>query len=384
MVSPPHQEQPPATLPACASSLLSPPSHLLPDTPMPMDSTLSAPTLAVVGSNNVTMGFASQKQPMSGTLALPPSLMLPVPSLLLACCSSPSLMNISPSTSASAVVQDDNVQMAPTPHPLIIKISAYLQSQAALVGSTRFCFELQDVVVSPNEERINSCEYSLSPVSELHLASFVSESGAALKTAIWLECLSSGLPFSTRFAPSVGAAFSRVRLADLQRAGYVPAAKPSWASHGECLSLYPALATIENIADIYLEAAYAAAKLPLFAQLLKYGGIIWRLAIEFGGIGLAASICAAPSDARVLSQRSSLFFPEGLNKNWASPAADKLAEVLISKFDGRIGYSMWPLQDILFDSYQWKGVWTRELEDWFKTWMQNIKNYQATLKTTQE
>jgi hypothetical protein len=106
---------------------------------------------------------------------------------------------------------------------------------------------------------------------------------------------------------------------------------------------------------------------------LEHGGLIWRIALEFGGSRLWNDLFLGPSifcvDAR-LGER----IPD---HDWIadSPSQAELDLLLgvVHKPDGTYSKSLFPPYAVFHDSPHWMGVWTDDNEEWFQKLVQEIR-----------
>jgi hypothetical protein len=106
---------------------------------------------------------------------------------------------------------------------------------------------------------------------------------------------------------------------------------------------------------------------------LEHGGLIWRIALEFGGSRLWGDLFLGPSvfcvDAR-LGER----LPD---HGWIadSPSQSELDLLLgvIHKPDGTYAKSLFPPYSVFHDSPHWMGVWTNDNEEWFQKIVQELR-----------
>ncbi|EIM79767.1 uncharacterized protein STEHIDRAFT_163326 [Stereum hirsutum FP-91666 SS1] len=125
-----------------------------------------------------------------------------------------------------------------------------------------------------------------------------------------------------------------------------------------------------NIVDSWSWALAEVLRRPHAVRALVSGGVLWRLAIEFGPAGLLREAVRGPSIVTTHYRR-------GRAHARAVPtSSDQLSRVEINALTGRhpSGRSLWPTNEELFVGRVWNGEWSRWCEKWFVERLNEIRS----------
>ncbi|KAI0054394.1 hypothetical protein BV25DRAFT_1817124 [Artomyces pyxidatus] len=100
---------------------------------------------------------------------------------------------------------------------------------------------------------------------------------------------------------------------------------------------------------------------PHARRFVVRGGILWRLALEYGGVALLEEALEGPSPiARAFGLGSRWLYPE-------KSVGDRFfGEEVMDVVGARGDRSLWPLPDVFESSMAWRGEWSDHNELWFQ------------------
>ncbi|TFK60250.1 hypothetical protein BDN72DRAFT_736530, partial [Pluteus cervinus] len=108
-------------------------------------------------------------------------------------------------------------------------------------------------------------------------------------------------------------------------------------------------------------------QLPAARRLITEGGILWRIALQWGQSSVFQASLSGPSaQALHYVAGETLPFLQLFDDGLSSPTVKVLLGVQSN------GYSLWPPTELLEHSKGWFGHWTPELESWFQQRAQAI------------
>jgi hypothetical protein len=112
---------------------------------------------------------------------------------------------------------------------------------------------------------------------------------------------------------------------------------------------------------------------------LERGGLVWRIALEFGGPRLWQDVFKGPSvfcvDARIGERSPDVSF---IGESIVDSDLDLLLGVLYKPESPSYAKSLFPPYAMFEQSPHWMGVWTADNEDWFQKILGQL--YEGTLK----
>lgn len=118
--------------------------------------------------------------------------------------------------------------------------------------------------------------------------------------------------------------------------------------------------------DAYTLRVTELLKKPFARGFLSLGGILWRLALQFGPADLIAQALAGPSSYVTVWQSGDM--SGGLCNDIVTAA--EIGILIGRTHTGSI--SCWPPYDIWDTSIQWKGSWSDDNESWFQSHLSSL------------
>ncbi|KAG1761651.1 hypothetical protein EDD22DRAFT_953834 [Suillus occidentalis] len=110
---------------------------------------------------------------------------------------------------------------------------------------------------------------------------------------------------------------------------------------------------------------------PFACHFLLVGGIIWRIALQFGLNTLIQEALAGPS-SDVTHWKSG----ETLDDLWDDTVTPAELEILLGQgLENSV--TCWPPHDIWTSSTKWAGFWSEKDESWFQLQLANLWSYQV-------
>lgn len=239
--------------------------------------------------------------------------------------------------------------------------------------------------------RWRGCRLSFPLGSQCHAARFVLENNKLTVEELAIVCIRWGIAFRPGFAftSQVTRYFGSVAY---------PGPLPVWTVANDYGLINPPARTTggsdsayDNCSNTafeydasasciaYLEALDQVKSHPRLQLMLRYGGIVSRIALQIGGLSLAAKLISAPSqdwDADSWNSVGHIYY-----EPYALPADDPLARILLGQFNDPQGRSIWPVASTFYNSYKWRGIWTTANERWFLDRWRKIGKREAQAKT---
>jgi hypothetical protein len=133
----------------------------------------------------------------------------------------------------------------------------------------------------------------------------------------------------------------------------------------------------------YMQDVIRLLKRPNARGFLERGGIVWRLALEFGGPELWEDVFKGPSVFSVELRRGERYPDIGyISEEVTEEECGILTGTVYVPGEEagsvRMKRSLFPPVSIWEDSKQWIGVWSRNNETWFQGRMKKLREYQLT------
>ncbi|KAH7905688.1 hypothetical protein BJ138DRAFT_1118245 [Hygrophoropsis aurantiaca] len=232
----------------------------------------------------------------------------------------------------------------------------------------------------------------LPPTTAVRCHVLLAESPELEPTDLPSLCLARGMPF--RIWVPVGG------LKQLMPSGLSGGrSKPAYLTAAE--AGFSAKGPAEACAEYLLRASTLMMR-PHARRFLTMGGLLWRIALEFGPPGLYQAALAGPSIDTTFYNAGEYLPATGETDDTVS---DEEVDVLLGGYDGpgyRQRLSLWPPLKMLTDSGRWTGEWTETNETWFagrvaliraksllafqsyKTWKQAVKALSAATLANEE
>lgn len=226
---------------------------------------------------------------------------------------------------------------------------------------------LKDTAVGCDEEFCKASTMTFPPATELKLAHYVLENGDVYRSDLLALCIRNGMPMSIRFAAAYGRKQQDKARKEFAERFQNNEATPGWMREHSVKSLaFPDVDIAGHYYSAYLDALERVERYPHMTRLLFYGGLTWRLAIEYIGKRLARTAGTGPSEAWKLVGTGPLADPAtgDCSETYDLASEDDLAKVLHGTFPD--GSTLWPPQEVFMRSWRWRGEWSEELEDWFQ------------------
>jgi hypothetical protein len=119
--------------------------------------------------------------------------------------------------------------------------------------------------------------------------------------------------------------------------------------------------------NLYQDSIRDLLHLPFVCQFCTMGGLIWRLAMQYGPDNLFSVVLSGPSSDAYMHLHSDTI---GTDIN------DKVMDAHLKLLLGVTvdGQSLWPPVDVFERQMQWKGEWTPSLETWFMKHINMLQN----------
>ncbi|GJF00795.1 hypothetical protein PsYK624_170960 [Phanerochaete sordida] len=210
-----------------------------------------------------------------------------------------------------------------------------------------------ELVASRDVTFIRHCRITYPAATELLLLHLVltCEEHPVERVDLWTTALKHGLPFRPLFT----ADYSQW-IIDKHRERILEHETPLLARNPK---------SPFNYYVAWVRAGERIASYPQFCRLFFYGGLVWRLAILFGGNARVADALASPSGAWIAYERGTVGEPADrlYSEVYDDLADDPLVAVLLGTFEGRL--TLWPPPHVVMLSFRWPGSWTASLEGWF-------------------
>ncbi|KAH7908631.1 hypothetical protein BJ138DRAFT_1103346 [Hygrophoropsis aurantiaca] len=124
----------------------------------------------------------------------------------------------------------------------------------------------------------------------------------------------------------------------------------------------------------YLQRVTSLLMRPHARRFLTLGGLLWRIALEFGPPGLYQAALAGPSTDVTVYNAGEYLATAGETDDVVS---DDEIEILLGALDGplwRQRLYLWPFPAFVTDSGRWTGEWTEQNESWFTTRLALIRS----------
>ncbi|KAG2354421.1 hypothetical protein BDR07DRAFT_1494636 [Suillus spraguei] len=118
--------------------------------------------------------------------------------------------------------------------------------------------------------------------------------------------------------------------------------------------------------DAYMLRVTELLQKPFARRFLSLGGILWRLALQFGPADLIARALAGPSSYATVWQSGDI--SDGHCDDIATAA--EIGILLGRNFSGTV--TCWPPYDLWNASIQWKGSWSNDNESWFQSQLSRL------------
>jgi hypothetical protein len=141
---------------------------------------------------------------------------------------------------------------------------------------------------------------------------------------------------------------------------------------------YPRLLNLKdpNYWNVYLAQVQALLRRPYARRFLTLGGILWRLALQFGPPSLLNQALAGPSSDVMIWGIGDV-----VDGQWddSVTAADIATLIGVSEAG-----SCWPPHDVWNASCRWKGFWSDADEKWFQSHLRNLSSGNAEAGKTRK
>jgi hypothetical protein len=110
--------------------------------------------------------------------------------------------------------------------------------------------------------------------------------------------------------------------------------------------------------DLYQDSVRDMLRLPFARRFCTMGGLVWRLAMQYGPDNLFSAALSGPSSDAYLHSNADLI---------GTDIDDKVMDSHLKLLLGVTvdGQSLWPPIDVFEKHMQWEGEWTASLETWF-------------------
>lgn len=233
----------------------------------------------------------------------------------------------------------------------------------------------QEIHLPVDPRFVEHCDITFPAATELWFLYKLAFHRSITRRSLWYAALKAGLPFRPRFSEIVGR-----RLIDEYRvpilSDWPPEDRePAWiASPRE-----PPLPVPQPISNATYELQYRRTiervrGYPHFEVLMFYGGLTWRLVLEFGSAEMGQTIAKRPSTAWILGriEAPTPLFVDDHSEVFETPESDGMVMALHGQFSN--GLSLWPPPSVFLQSYRWRGMWTAGLETWFKQHLHDLRH----------
>jgi hypothetical protein len=148
----------------------------------------------------------------------------------------------------------------------------------------------------------------------------------------------------------------------------VPSLTSGYPTYLDSRNTYPELLNFKdpNYWNAYLAQVQTLLRRPYARRFLTMGGILWRLALQFGPPSLLNDALAGPS-----SDVTIWGIGDVINGQWD----DSVTAADIAMLIGVSGTgSCWPPHDVWNSSCRWKGFWSDADEQWFQSHLGNLSS----------
>ncbi|KDQ49249.1 hypothetical protein JAAARDRAFT_201035 [Jaapia argillacea MUCL 33604] len=134
--------------------------------------------------------------------------------------------------------------------------------------------------------------------------------------------------------------------------------------HGGNRFLHISVKELQNprrLCHNYLKAVASLLGRPHMRRVWKEGGLLWRIAIQYGSPDLGMLSLMGPSDHAILQD---IVHYEDCSNLVDDAVTQQEQQLLLGYVDN--GSSLWPPLDLFEKWKDWKGFWTPGLEKWFQ------------------
>lgn len=225
---------------------------------------------------------------------------------------------------------------------------------------------LGNVAVGCSESFCKASTITYPPATELKLAHFLLENREAFRSELVALCLRNGMPFRLQFTFKYGGRLQARAREELRQASDGEGVLPAWRRSSKVEGpAFPSHYVPGRNYSAYLDAIERIERYPQAQRLLFYGGLTWRLAIEYIGTKLAEEVGTGPSKAwKLVGGGPPPDLKNGLETEVYEPASeDELVRIVHGTFPD--GSALWPPQEVFLQSWRWRGEWSAENETWF-------------------
>lgn len=227
---------------------------------------------------------------------------------------------------------------------------------------------LGNTAVGCSESFCKASRFTFPEATELKLAHFMMEISEACRSELLALCIRNGMPIRPQFTIKYGRRLQDRAREEIRYTDVEGEALPAWRRSANVLGpSFPHYYMPGRNYSSYLDAVDRVASYPQIQRVLFYGGLTWRLAIEFVGARLAEEVGTGPSKAwKLVGGGPPPNLRDGLDTELYEPASeDELVRILHGTFPD--GSSLWPPQEVFMHSWRWRGEWSIEDEAWFQT-----------------